>query len=78
MIKSFPHNPMAIFKLMDDIMDALCYDNSLIAISIKNAYGERIPYRQIIATIKSQIGDNPKMGETLFGESLLKRIQEFR
>ncbi len=75
---SFPQSPMAIFRLMDKIMDKLMHQNSVIAFSIKTAYGDKVPYRQIISTIKSQCMDNESIAIEVFGENLWQEIKDFR
>jgi len=77
MTNTFPANPMEPARLIDRLMDRVSASNTFIGLSIRDAVNNKVPYRQILATVKSQFGDNVDAGIALVGEDLFNDLMEF-
>jgi len=78
MKKEFPSNPFLQFKILDKLMAKLDPQNSIIEYTIVNAINNKVPPRQIFATIASQHEDNPALITGIVGEELWAEIRDFQ
>lgn len=73
----FPAIPFEATRLIRQIMECIDPNKSIMAYAICTAVSNKVPYRQILATIKSQGSDNPRAYIEMLGEKLWNDIKNF-